>query len=295
MRVAIIGYGAVAAIHARRLRSHAEVISVYGPDLEKCERFAQEHKILRAETELTAALAGADAAIVASPSARHYEQAMAALERGIHSLVELPACFSSGEANRLDELAHSKGAIIQCAHTSRYLEPYLLIGNWIRTGDFGEIQQIRYVRSIPPRERSWADDALWHHAAHPLDLFLAWFHSIQPLGCSMHPEDTVQNVAFLASIDDKTPVTISISYTARLPEVKMTIVGSNHTVETDGFSYIASDSTEFVWKSEMVDVYERAIETQDVAFLKACTGIESGIGWRETVKLIQCIERFAKI
>lgn len=296
MRVALIGYGAVAAIHAARLKNRTELVAVAGPDGEKAERFAQQHDIPNAERELKSALSRCNAAIICSPSPAHFVQAKEALESSINVLVELPACSSIAEAETLQALAQSRDVIVQCAHTSRYAESYQRITNWIRTNALGEIRHIRYVRSIPPRKRSWLDDALLHHAEHPLDLLLYWFGPVRALGCVAHPGvPGSQEVALLASVCAGVPVSISISYTSRFSEVQMTIVGSEHTIATDGFTYVRSDDPTLTWRGDEQHVYECAIEKQDIAFLEACRNGYGGIPWSETIELTRCVEDFANI
>jgi 2-hydroxy-4-carboxymuconate semialdehyde hemiacetal dehydrogenase len=288
IRVAIAGYGAVAAIHARRLELPAQATAVFGPNKEKAERFAAAHGIPNAVTSWEAALESADAAIICSPSPCHYEQARAALEAGLHVLVELPACDGLAEARKLHALALKLGLRLHCAHTSRHLAPYARLGLWLSEGVLGAIEQVYYLRSIPPRKRSWTDDALLHHAGHPLDLFLNWFGALRPLSCAAHPQARqAQNLAVLGELESGAPVTVAISYTARVPEVRMTLAGSSHTVLTDGFSYIRSDLADLCWEGDGEDTYERAIQEQDRAFLAG-----AGVPWDETVRLAALIDDF---
>lgn len=296
MRVALIGYGAVAAVHARAISEPAELVTVCGPDEKKAEAFAKLHNIPHADTELRNALGRSDAAIVCSPSPLHFSQGIGALECGSNVLLELPACTSIAEAETLSALAASNRVVLQCAHTSRYLEPYRRIAASIRSGALGEIRHVHYVRLMPPRVRSWTDDALLHHAQHPLDLFLDWFVAIEPRGCAARPSvPGAQDISLVGSVYDKVPVTISISYSSRLPELKMTIIGSKHTIATDGFTYISSDDSSFRWQGDEQKVYETAIQEQDSAFLNACRGRGSGIPWSETMKLTGCVGEFANL
>ncbi len=294
MRVALLGYGAVAAVHARGFAQRAELSTVYGPDRAKAQAFALAHAIAHAEIELEAAVARADAAIVCSPSPLHYPQSRQVLAARRHCLVELPSCASVREAQDLHTLACGHGLTLQCAQTSRYLEPYRRLREWIPSGRLGAIQHATYIRSIPPRSRSWTDDALLHHAEHPLDLFLDWFGSLEPLGCAAHPGvPGAQDLSLLALAAVNIPISISISYTARLAEVRMTIVGSQHTVATDGFSYIASDDPALNWKGDEQQVYEQAVAEQDRHFLDACRNGTGGIPWEENIRLTNCVEKFA--
>lgn len=54
---------------------------------------------------------GLDAAIMATPSGQHFKQAKAALEAGLHVLIEKPICLNVGEAQRLVTLAAEKTCV----------------------------------------------------------------------------------------------------------------------------------------------------------------------------------------
>jgi 2-hydroxy-4-carboxymuconate semialdehyde hemiacetal dehydrogenase len=290
-KVAIAGYGSVAAVHARQMRQDPDIrlTAIYGPRGDKAREFAQAHGIEQAVTSLADALAGADAVVIASPSSQHYEQAAQSLDRGIPTLVELPACASLAEAETLAEKAVRRGVRVACAHTSRYLEPHRMIGEWLRDGRLGEIEQVAYWRHIPPRSRSWTDDALLHHAAHPLDLFLSWFGEVAPLACAAHPGiQAAQNLAIAAKVASA-PLSLSISYTARVPKLQMALIGSRHTLVTDGFSSIRSDLAEFSMDWDGQETYERAIREQDAAFLEG-----RGVPWEDTIALARLVDGFRR-
>ena len=290
MRITLIGYGAVAAVHARGLKPHAELVAVCGPDASKAEAFAERHGIGRTDTNMKTALSRADAAIICSPSPLHYEQAREALHAGVHVLIELPACTSRAEAEDLAVLAEKGGLTLQCAHTSRYLEPYRRLTSWLQQGALGDIRHMQYVRSIPPRNRSWTDDALWHHAGHALDLFLLWFGTLAPLSCAAYPGiPGAQDLSLTALAPGNIPVAVSISYTSQLPETKMTAIGTGHTVATDGFSYMSSDDARFTWRGCEQTTYESAIQEQDAAFCEACGGSRTGVPWDQTIRLTGCV------
>ena len=87
----MIGYGAVGSIHADQLAADpgVELAAVYGPKAEKASAFASAHGIKNARTSIAEALAGADVAIVCSPSILHFQQASECLQHGVHTLVEL--------------------------------------------------------------------------------------------------------------------------------------------------------------------------------------------------------------
>jgi predicted dehydrogenase len=215
------------------------------------------------------------------------------LEYGVHTLVEMPPCETVKEAEELSEIARRLGARVQCAHTTRYLAPYRRIGESIRSGELGVVQQVEFVRHHKLKERAWTDDALLHHAAHPIDLILSWFGGIAPIGCVALPRARgAQTVSLLGSLPTGAPATISITFASKLPHMRMLIVGDRHTVETDGFSYVRSDLDHLNFSIPETQSYEKGIHDQDVDFLHSCAGKETGIDWQEAVKLIGIVNRF---
>src|SRR5206468_6611988 len=90
LNVALVGYGAIAYVHARalqRLQATPEwralqLCGVMGRRAEPAAEFARQYGIPRATTDLAELLAtpGLDAVIVTSPSERHAEQTAQALQ-----------------------------------------------------------------------------------------------------------------------------------------------------------------------------------------------------------------------
>jgi predicted dehydrogenase len=291
MRVALLGYGAVAEVHAARLRTIGGVrlTAVCGPDIYKARGFAERHGIELAATSLPEATATADAIVVASPTPKHFEHAM---QLTVPALIELPPCASGAEARAIGDHFAARAVLVRCAHTSRYLEPYRRIGAWIRAGQLGAIRQIIYYRHLIPRHRSWSDHALLHHAAHPVDLLLDWFGEIEPAGCAAPDGDGSATVTLLARLPGRAPASISVSYESSVSASRMMVIGSRKTVATDGFSFIEADEPAFQWRGDSQETYEQAIQDQDGAFVRACRGEAAGELWSETIRLLDLLDAF---
>jgi 2-hydroxy-4-carboxymuconate semialdehyde hemiacetal dehydrogenase len=295
LKVAIIGYGAVGSIHADKLAAEpgVELRTVYGPKPEKASAFASAHGIKNACATFAEAVTGVDVAIICSPSALHFQQAYECLERGVHTLVELPPCVTAAEAEALGELARRRGVLLGCAHTSRFVAPYGRIRESIRANVLGPLQEFNYTRHHQLRERSWSDNALLHHAAHPVDILLDWCGGLEPQGCVALPDaQHAQTVAMLGKLPSGGPATIAVTYTSRLPHIRMLVVGEHHTLETDGFTYLRSDLADLQFAGDAQQVYEQAIRDQDVEFLRACQGQGGFVLWEETIKLLRTMDRF---
>ncbi|KAK3254211.1 hypothetical protein CYMTET_36569 [Cymbomonas tetramitiformis] len=80
--------------------------------------FAVEHTYTDHSQLLTSRLV--DAVLVSSPHNLHYEHTKAALENGLHVLLEKPLCLDSRDARRLVELASSRNLRLLVAHNPPY-------------------------------------------------------------------------------------------------------------------------------------------------------------------------------
>lgn len=295
IRVAMIGCGAVGSVHAANLaKEHdVELTAVYSPEVENASSFASRYGIRKICDSIAAAIREADVAIVCSPSSVHFEQARECVSSGLHTLIELPPCGELREAEELEASAQKQGVLLGCAHTARYLLPYARIQAALEAGSIGEIQEIHYVRYPRLQARNWTDNALVHHAAHAIDLVVQWCGELNPMACHAFPNaSSAQSVSILAKLPSGKPLTITVSYGAKLSLSRMVVVGTKHTIETDGFSYLRSDMEELQFAGEERAVYEEAIRSQDRQFLDACRGRNTFIPWTETINLIGVINQF---
>src|ERR1035438_7616327 len=128
VRIGIIGAGWWAtSAHIPAVKSHpdAELVAVQSREKSKAEKIARDFGVKYACTSLREILAvkELDAVIVASTPNVHFTQARAALERGLHVLIEKPMTFTADEARELVESAAQKKLqlLISCRseeHTS---------------------------------------------------------------------------------------------------------------------------------------------------------------------------------
>lgn len=110
IRVGVIGAGSwVVASHLPNLQRHAgelELVAISRQGSEPLERLRRQFGFRVASEDYRDVLdAGIDVAVVASPTALHFEHAMAALSAGAHVLCEKPFTLSASEAWQLVELA----------------------------------------------------------------------------------------------------------------------------------------------------------------------------------------------
>ncbi|HEX8318085.1 Gfo/Idh/MocA family oxidoreductase [Longimicrobium sp.] len=131
-RAGVLGVGSLGFHHARILRDvwGAEMAGVWDDDPARLAHVAQELGVraFRSRDEL---LDSVDAAVIAVPTTAHAEVALAALDAGVHLLIEKPIAHTLEEANAIVSTAVAKGLTVQTGHVERFngalraCEPYL--------------------------------------------------------------------------------------------------------------------------------------------------------------------------
>lgn len=153
-KVGVVGAGWWATFaHIPALQSHsqAEVIAVQSRDQAKADKIARDFKIRHAFTGVDELLdaPGLEAVVISSTPNMHYSQAKAALERGMHLLLEKPMTFTAAEARELVDLAASKNVqlLISCPwhFTAHAIEARKLIA----AGELGRIKMISILMTNP--------------------------------------------------------------------------------------------------------------------------------------------------
>lgn len=121
VKVAIIGagwWGTTAHIPALQHHPFADLVAVQARTAERAHQIASDFSVPHACTTVDEVLAidGLEAVIVSSTPNAHYAQAKAALDRGLHVLIEKPMTITVAEAEELVHLAERKGAqfIVSC-------------------------------------------------------------------------------------------------------------------------------------------------------------------------------------
>jgi predicted dehydrogenase len=180
-------YGAWSRAHPLRLR----ILALAEPDAERRRIVAEELGLPgeRVFDDWKALLAGpalAPVAIVATGDDLHVAPALAAIERGLHVLLEKPIAPTPGECVRVVEAAERSGRILQISHVLRYTPFYQRVHEILASGALGELVHVdmrehvafwhmthSYVRGKFRSSRSAAPFVL-AKTCHDLDL-LAWF------------------------------------------------------------------------------------------------------------------------
>ena len=148
LRAAIAGTGFIARVHAGVLRAlGVELVAV-------CSRSGATDLGAPAYASLDDLFAerGVDVLHVCTPNALHAEQALAALERGVHVICEKPLAVSGDESTHLVAAADARGLV---GATCFHVRGYPLVARMRAAVAAGELGEIRVVHG-----RYFCDDAL---------------------------------------------------------------------------------------------------------------------------------------
>jgi len=117
----------------------ARVTAICDINPENAQRAAEYAEGAKAFTDLGRFLdSGVEAVVVATPVKVHSEQSVAALERGIHVLSDVPAAHTMEAAKALAGAARKSKAVYMFGENIRYLDEIELVKRMTADGRFGE-------------------------------------------------------------------------------------------------------------------------------------------------------------
>jgi len=180
LNVCVVGYGMMGDWHSQALLAAGAVLhTVVGRRAEACRDFAARYGYRRWTLSLAEALADpdVDVMILGTPSDQHEAQAIACLEAGKHTLIEIPIAMSLAGAERVVAAGERSGVVYGLSHPMRFPPATRALLNRCRAGE----ERIRHIagRFFIDRlenvgatgyRRSWTDNLLWHHLCHFVDL-----------------------------------------------------------------------------------------------------------------------------
>jgi predicted dehydrogenase len=187
VRVALVGCGKVAQIHAAALRSlpEAEFVAVCDVSAERAEAFAAKCGV-RPFIDLGVMLqdAAPEAIIIGTPHPLHAEAAVRAAESGVHVLVEKPLAANLADCDAMLAAARKSRVTLGAISQRRFYEPVQRMKRAIDAGKIGapvlgvfiqySWRDAAYYRSDPWRGR-WDTEGggvLVNQSPHQLDILL---------------------------------------------------------------------------------------------------------------------------
>ena len=146
VRIAFAGTGYIAKVHARAAGKLAgvELAAVTNHRPESMAAFAAEFGIARQYATVEGLLDGGDvdALVVSTPNYLHAPQTIAALETGVHVMVEKPMAMSAAEAGAMVAASRrlpAPGVLLMVAHCWRFDREARWVREQVAAGRIGEV------------------------------------------------------------------------------------------------------------------------------------------------------------
>ena len=142
-RIAFTGTGYISKIHAAAAQSvpGVELAAVVNHRHESMAEFASAHGMRRQYAHVDDLLkdGDVDALVIGTPNYLHAEQANAALEAGVHVMVEKPMAMNAAEAETMLSASRKSGALLMVAHCWRFDQEVLWLRQQVELGRLGKI------------------------------------------------------------------------------------------------------------------------------------------------------------
>lgn len=143
MRVGLLAYGAIGHEHNQAIHSvpgwELTAVCDVNPDrITAAQELAPGAKGFSDATEmLDSGLV--DLVVISTPPNTHFEWARAALERGIHVVLEKPMALTAAQCDEVLELAHNKGLTLVVYQNRRFDPDFVTMRRLVREGAIGEV------------------------------------------------------------------------------------------------------------------------------------------------------------
>jgi UDP-N-acetylglucosamine 3-dehydrogenase len=147
LRVGIIGIGSFAVeVHVPELRAtgRAEVVAACRRDARLLTLAQQELHIPEVYTDWREMIAhtALDAVVVCTPHNLHREPTLAALERGLHVLLEKPIATTVVDAQAIVAAAHKSGRVVMVGTNARGMPSWRALKRVLAAGQIGTLRQV---------------------------------------------------------------------------------------------------------------------------------------------------------
>jgi predicted dehydrogenase len=181
IRAGVIGAGSLGFHHARILRgvAGAEMVGIFDADPARAAAVSAELGVHAFPTR-DALLEAVDAAVVAVPTTNHAEVALAALDAGVHLLIEKPIAASVEEADAIVARAAEQKLVVATGHVERFNGALRAVDQYLEDPRFAESHRLA---PFGPRGTDVA--VVLDLMIHDIDLLL---------GLVRHPVETVDAV-----------------------------------------------------------------------------------------------------
>jgi predicted dehydrogenase len=176
LRFAVIGVGTMGARHVAVLQQmeRTRLVAVADSDPDARNRAVNAAPGVREFSDWRVLLgqmgSSLDAVCVAAPSAHHAEIVIAALETGVHVLVEKPIATTVSDALRMRAAALDAGRKLMVGHVERFNPAVARVRELVREGRLGRIYRAHATRVGPFPARIQDTGVALDLASHDIDV-----------------------------------------------------------------------------------------------------------------------------
>ncbi len=170
LRIGVIGVGNMGQHHSRvlSLLKDVELVGIADANVERGLETASKYRC-RFFEDYRELLPLVDAVCIAVPTRLHYDVGMAALNAGVHCLIEKPIAASLQEAEALVNAAAEAGCILQVGHIERFNPAFQELSKVVQTED---ILALEAHRMSPYSNRANDVSVVLDLMIHDIDLLL---------------------------------------------------------------------------------------------------------------------------
>lgn len=213
LNIAVAGLGRVGwSFHCRRLAAHADFALTAVADTEPdrraeaerelgCTSYADFYDLLEREQ--------LDAVVIATPTHLHRDMAIAALDRGLHVLLEKPMAMSLHEGTEIAQVAQAQSRVLTVYQPHRHNAYFQQVKHLVESGKIGRVTGVLRGSFSYARRNDWQSlqeyggGMLNNYGAHFIDQVLQLIgYDIKRVFCDL------QLVASLGDADDVATVVI---------------------------------------------------------------------------------------
>lgn len=304
LALAILGVGHFGRFHALKAAANPRVrlVGLADADAARAATVAAEVGTVALAPE--AAIAAADAVIVAAPTRFHHSLAMAALAAGRHVFIEKPIAATLGEADALVAAATSGGRVLQVGHIERFSAAFRAV---MGAPAGGRALSWDAIRVAPFRPRSLDVSVVLDLMIHDIDLVIELAggepEAVEAVGsavASEHPDFAVARLRFPGG----RAATITASRVSLAMERRLRVLGTQGEMSVNfldrslavlrrgGAEPVATMPGSGIDRATWTD--HDSLEAEQAAFVAACLDgapvVVDGAAGRRALKVALAVE-----
>lgn len=220
-KVAILGCGFIANIHMEsytRFVPNAEVVAVYGRNLDKAKAFAKEHKIKSYYSDMDQLLAECDCDVVdiCIPNVAHHGACVKAARADKHVICEKPLAMNLEQADEMIEVCKAANKKLMYAEELCFAPKYERVRMLVESGAVGKVYMLKQAEKHSGPHSRWFYERDQSGGGVMMDMgchAIAWFRWIlggkpkvksvyASMSTVMHDTDCEDNTVTMIEFDD---------------------------------------------------------------------------------------------